>query len=111
MLALGIAAIGFERQGQWCQAITLRVRERSFEIGEKIQGGRIECFARAHHNAGNDFRAVFMQPTGRFELSLEQRTVESMLKITRAKCCNGFNNLESTKIGCVAHGWSPIAAP
>src|SRR5689334_4381799 len=111
MLASWVAGVTFEDHRQWRQAVAARIGERRVQIGKESHAGRVQSFACTHDNAGLQLCAMLVKPPGAIDLSLEQRAIERVLEILRAKFGHGLDNPEAAQVRGMAHGLAPIPAP
>ena len=68
-------------------------------------------FRRTHYDPGCEYCAMLMQPLCDFNIAMQQRTAECMLKIFCTEGSNCFDHVEQAHICGMTHGRSPIAAP
>src|SRR5215472_876208 len=111
VLSGGVAAIGFQYQGNRCERVVVLVGERRTNLKQKPEPCSIERLARAHDDSGRKLRAVSVQPTGAVELALQHRAVEGVLVIASTEVGTHLDDFQSTEISSVAHGRTPIAIP
>src|SRR5438128_6864510 len=75
VLAGGIPRIRLQHERQWREPVAVVVAEGRAEIGEEVEPGGIERFAGAHDDARRQVRAVFVQPSGARDLTLQYGAV------------------------------------
>src|SRR6059036_3160373 len=94
VFAGGIPRIRLQHERQWREPVAVVVGEGGAEIGEEVKPGSTQSFAGAHDDARHQLRALFVQPSGARDLTLQYGAVEGMLNIPRAESSDSLNNFE-----------------
>jgi len=110
VLSVGIATVGFKDHRQWRQPVAMLIRKRCAQAYKKTKSRGIQRLAASHDRACDGPRSVFMEPSGAFDFSLQQRAVESVLKVARTEFGDGFDDFEAAQIRRMAHRRAPITA-
>ena len=109
MFLLRTAAIGLQKQGYGSEAVAVLIGEFGAEFEQEGETVRIQRFARPQGQARNDARAHGVQTARGFELALQARPVERMLKIFSSHLAQHRDNRVLPDVGRVRHRRTPVA--